>query len=1612
MPIGFGGAGDVNMMLPLLHQLMGQQQGPSVDSSVFNYMQGYGRGFYGFSQPQNTALSGIDQGWGPMLMMLGQSAGILPAGHALVPTDRPFHESITSHLSNMTLRQGLGALRQQVTERNVFELMDKFAQQRGVLPSPMARLQVQEMLRSPAGQLGLQMLSMNFPDIFEQSFGRSGSGLGAYQAGWDISSRMFDTGKGRFWTPQQRQMYGQTLYHHYYGTPEKRRNAPFSSNDFGMYRGYLSSQGLLGSLDTPSVDMSPYQWVPGAEMTEEQEQNAEEILDYLRYTTASTDTFRRSDSLRRTVRAIDEVNEAREEFLELQAKYVPLGNLEAGRHERMLELSRAYTKMRNAEVAAVNVDDEHGLVLDADDRIAFRAVVQERKNIDVGAQGALFDIFNALNKEESFTGFFSELLGWDKASDLAQDIFDWNIHKPGEGSKLYQLSEAAKASGEKKDLDTYLNAKRHLDTRLRSQGFGWIVDQLFDKETGFVNKDDDIRILGTIFELQQAQEDVARAGRRREAWGSGIITLENLEDWAGMLSTAPKIEGMMREVREATEKGVSKEAVKKILKDTLGIDATDALVEHTISAADNPQNLMQSLIREIIPEVKSALGIEAETPEAVEMVLGTLGGVDQARALIGEKIRGEEADARKREREALVKAAEFAGVPANIDVSTLGDIDLKGMTAVQELMNSIVSDPNVERFIAGARQIAQSEEQWQKYAHALGSLKGLMTDRNASPAQVLSTFLAFAGGNLNQADIDRVNTEIASTYASARVLGYSDRSIRERLADSATLAAATSANRNFVGWHAAESMVYEAAFRSGPSMAGALGSAGPDENTAIMSNALMGHITGVQGNLQGAALRMIADLEAKGVTEGTPLHEYMEALRQGRERFTALGSERSTSITEHDLRVLWEASIPSDVPRSQFAISDAYVAHRSENQRALYANAEMISTGLSTTRRAAVQNLFAQRMFNQRAGVNLTDAQTEEYKKVMQSVFAGAMNMESLWEQDETLRNDVRGTLEYIVTTGLSRITDEDDRAKVREAVGSAEAMYYHLQMSTMQTSGLGFVPFVQIHGEDASYKREMELIKRDSIVRQNQVVTSWNQGGVVARWRDAMGDASKDASDLDVMKYAAGFLDLAPGSDLRIAFDAFDEKNSELTLAQEELKNIERQIAEKKRDGGTESEIAALQRDAEKIRTETIRGRQAAVSDAGAGVRKALNTHERYLSDPERAAQVRALGTIERDLEIDWTSLTVLRQGEVAEDYQVSAMVQLQQGVKDSEERRYIRKLGHDSFEYLDKDGKWQAIAADNILMDTLTFRPQGEFGFTEISGDLHFTDENHRLRSLGVSAFKTAKETEGMSWREKIEWILDPDNPNSDPSVLAKEHLQQLLDYDLRREGGRMRFKGADGQWQDFGMDASAYDIIQKHTAGDEERLLGVLRHYAGTPEAKEFIEQQMGLLKDGVYTPKQDTVDLSKFTDSDTPVATATTAVTEAAATAQVFTEGLKEVAAEYGPFKEELRGATEEVARFREQLTGLHLPALSPETESLDRLRMEPPHMTDIAGTPVTPSAASSAAYEADTVTLTAKSINLHIDRASFMNGDVMLRTDQNYPSMTGIPRSLPEGMGHA
>jgi hypothetical protein len=175
------------LFVPLLQQMMMQQAGSSLHPSISQYMSGgYAGGYYGSGYDSAGILKDLTGGYSPLVLAMGRMAGVVKPGEVLLPTGRPFHETIESYMNRQAMFRGYTHMRNKQTYQNVTELMERLARERGTVLSPEARTRMYDMLHSPMGQLGLGLFSSMLPDLFEQSFGRSGSGLAMYQTGWNI----------------------------------------------------------------------------------------------------------------------------------------------------------------------------------------------------------------------------------------------------------------------------------------------------------------------------------------------------------------------------------------------------------------------------------------------------------------------------------------------------------------------------------------------------------------------------------------------------------------------------------------------------------------------------------------------------------------------------------------------------------------------------------------------------------------------------------------------------------------------------------------------------------------------------------------------------------------------------------------------------------------------------------------------------------------------------------------------------------------------------------------------------------------------------------------------------------------------------------------------------------------------------------------------------------------------------------------------------------------------------------------------------------------------------------------------------------------------------------
>jgi hypothetical protein len=1367
------------LFVPLLQQMMQQQIGTSLHPGIAQYMSGsYAGGYYG-SGYDSPAMQGLAGGYSPLVLAMGHMAGVIKPGEVLLPVNRPFQETIESYLNRQAMFRGYTSMRNKQTYQNVTGLMERLARERGTVLAPEARSRMYDMIHSPMGQLGLGLVSSMLPELFEQSFGRSGSGLAMYQTGWNISSRFYDGASGRLYDPQQREAYAKAMMNYYYGTPEQRQQARFSSNEMSVFYGYLSSQGLLEGSQAPRVQAARYvDSIRNINPNQEQkQQQLNDLFNYTRWTEKGMDNFVSTNKLRETVRLIDEVNAARDEYNNLRSDYQTVHAESPNRAERFAEVQRAYTRMRHAEIAVQNASEEEKLVLDAE-KLQGAESGRMRRNLDfISPNVPWFDIQESLSTESRLSRELAASMGIQDLSKWLLDEFDINVPSPGEGMNLYRVSEELKKAEHIRPQEESTSKLRHVydslretaKTRLEKQGYGWLHDEVFDSR-GHMKEALQSDTAGLIKEIADAQQELVSIKRRQSSLAIGTVSLEGLDTFLSRpelsLSLSEALSGIAEEYNRNPE-AVDKDVVKKILSDKVKLDADPAKNEQLLNKVFH-NNMLDQVIAQaggpvntagFLKPIASALIEEETTLNTVNKVLDTISGWDLAKQVELVSAHAQEEILQKNLLDAGTRLADKGGLFSKVAAKDLDSINLSVIPEVQEALIEMMKDPNVEKFLSGISQLSVADQKWQAYAKALGSLKAVMTDRHASPSAILSTLLSFAGGNLHQTDVQQLMNDMQTIYSSARMLGYNDQSIRERLGDSTALAAATSANRNFVAWHTRANMMFESAVRQNPAMTAVWGSLPAEELTAIAANDTMGYISGLRGNLHGSAIRMRTRLEQSGIQSGA-VHDYLEALHSGREQFTTtVNGERrtfSTALDTAELQVLWESSIQTGGGDPQeFMSADMYRAMRSENQEALYANRDRIPLALMGSTRGRIIDRFATLMTSD-SSYKLSQAlpanEYEEAQAALRNILTrtgqdmfDADEIEKLWGSDESLRGNREKTLKalYARNVETSGYSEPIAKALLENSNVSMERMYLEFASANAYTTGLDIAGAIQRYG--TQNERQIEVQQRIAAddARKRRLFEDYNiSNDLISRVRDILGHS--DMLDIEVFKQALGILPF--GEDMKDspqmkALRAVEEASTDIMKTEEQLSRAKQDLAQGERENRSDEEMVTL-RDTVKV----LEGhRQTGLQEYDRVLKESqaiIAPFAGMMSKPDAMRNLQLFGSLEARQKVDWDTFTVWdvdekgrKMNEDPSALMTADIIEDTIQPENTRQKRFVRKdvLGG-TIEYaeLGRDGKltWKALDKERqkIVEDTVQV--------------MHKLDPQHGIVSFGNKIFAAAHE------------------------------------------------------------------------------------------------------------------------------------------------------------------------------------------------------------------------------------------------------------------------------
>jgi hypothetical protein len=1098
-----------------------------------DFAAGYGKGYYQYANFQNRLM--------PWYASLASSSLL---GRTPVNLDsKSLGYKIDAYDNSRAYSRGRSDILADQVYRTWSDFAERVALQRGRSFLSEDRKKLHGMTHSGLGRGAISAISALSPQEFEQAFGRAGSGIGIYDAAFNEATYRRHSDYSR-WTPGERTAYAKRAMDVFYNAPGAREERLFNSVDTGMFYTYLSSQGLLGRPDEYE-DLS-------------NKQTVETVRDYFLSESANK-SGAKSKAVHERVQRVDAINTARDNMSRLRNELMS-GRLEPKEYKKVrTEYEAQYDHLRQlqeTETAAGGYRFSHPMP------------DPSKESVFKGGQTDVTRITAALNRLAEV-----KRPGWFKG-DRTKEVYD------AEREVMQSFKDAGIQD---------MRGMEPLGQRMRK----WSTE-------------DSLNLAKTIADAAETEQHVNKVRQQvgENFKGVDFGKDENYQNWRKRRTeeiakgTAKYDEFYKSDAggaKIAEIKGLFGQYAQTRGKDEASAEKRQELMRKAWNIAGGEMDVVSGLLpHRFMNDFESRFDFEDSKS------LSKSGLYQEASRSLQELT----VDAYKKEMKESVKGGARGAAAAKLadqglatrlhDVDT-SELNIDSLVSMQEAMIALGENGDLRKFVQNTAKLKSAGSRYAEYEKSLKALQESMTSGEGSPAKLLDTFNAFAGGNiqqLNTQDLTQMRHGIRRTYALAAGMGQGDDYVAAHLQTAAAMAGVTNVNRKFVGLLAEQNMARESALYENNETAGMWGAGTLEETSMKIAQATTGYIGSEAGNRYGAMLRMMKALPNKGTN--TQLGAYLEAVRRGDSTFIYEDSDgnrsrRSTAINDAELQRLWTGSGGTG------SVND-FLEYGEANQAEVYKNRDALPFAQRTHQVSGAFDDIAHRVrqkFSQRFGT--ADATThnlyaEITRGAAEDLFDRDVREEAVTgaglDQDDHGRvymELVKRRAEKMLTTGtqeqqaaaktfLDNLGQSGGMELLSSAAGNAvnQAVAHHL--------GLNIPTAYTVHGKQAIWDAEHKKVSAAAeskfleatgnifaptvIARMRETLAYQTQG-----YRDAVqqGAAHEEAvkaaniSDLSVAMAGFSFLDLRSDSAEMKSVDRTRELSETMGRLQHEIVDVRR---------------------------------------------------------------------------------------------------------------------------------------------------------------------------------------------------------------------------------------------------------------------------------------------------------------------------------------------------------------------------------------------------------------------------------------------------------------------
>ena len=616
-----------------------------------------------------------------------------------------------------------------------------------------------------------------------------------------------------------------------------------------------------------------------------------------------------------------------------------------------------------------------------------------------------------------------------------------------------------------------------------------------------------------------------------------------------------------------------------------------------------------------LEKARKTAGNESDADMVLRMVQKTLEGKDSRLSMADAEDKGlAEAAVRTERRAALETVTDkydselLRGGLKSMKTGRLdlAELPLDELVDYSEAMLSLQNDPRMAEYMQNAVRIKGQKSKFADWSDTLRTLQDVMTNPTASPAELMATMQAFAGGNLHQMDAVQMKHTIGKTYALARQLGQGDEYVARNIQNSVNMLGGSNVNRAFSGWHGMTGIALQAANQVNPIGLGMFGAMNMDELGKVQQTQSAAFIDSPMAN-EYAAVKRVAEVDA--FKAGSNTENWLKAIDAGQATFqytdNRTGEVKDVTTNPGSSFVQKMAAADSTREDKAAAVSIIHKAIQDQKANKQFLH-ELDDEDLFKIQRNLTRNAFVQvtgRTSNNLLGDGVfTEARHQlEQEGVLPTDSQSLMNQTELRATDRLFDADTRKRIESTYNINdrdktyagkvsailqmeeLQRIVDDPNRnensrkaasillssysstGRLDENIGTdgkfeGLALVQNARLENLAkhtNGGRNMIEVLQIHGNTENAMKALRVSEADA--RSGDILREGFSASMMKRFGDALGSGADLGT---IMEKVLGLADPGEHQVLQDAWNQYQGANNNLVRIKNDLTDA-RKIAD-----------------------------------------------------------------------------------------------------------------------------------------------------------------------------------------------------------------------------------------------------------------------------------------------------------------------------------------------------------------------------------------------------------------------------------------------------------------